>query len=427
MVQHFVAYVILAIGAVNSCYAFDLEVFQNSNQKPLILAAFIPDDEGAKRKAEEAKRKADEAKRKADEAKRQAAIRQRQADAAEAKRQADAAEAKRQADAAEAKRQADAAEAKRQADAVEAKRQADAAEAKRQADAAEAKRQAEITKRQAEASLVKPLVPNSQSPSAVVVEKKQPDVASRLALTTFKDCPDCPEMVKIPAGKFMMGSVLGEGKSDEYPQHQVSIREFAVARFEVSFKDWEDCLKDGVCDDGKMTVSWRKEENQPLNSASWVDAQNYVKWLSRKTGKQYRLLTEAEWEYVARAGTTTQYWWGNSTQPNGIANCDGCGSTQDNRQTAIVSSFKANPFGLYNITGNVFEWVEDCYHENYNNAPATGTAWSCDNLESYAVKRVLRGGAWSSPIEQVRSASRKKAYPVTQLNDYGVRVARSLP
>ena len=84
----------------------------------------------------------------------------------------------------------------------------------------------------------------------------------------------------------MMGSVLGEGKSDEYPQHQVSIREFAVARFEVSFKDWDDCLKDGVCDDGKMTVSWRKEENQPLNSASWVDAQNYVKWLSRKTGKR---------------------------------------------------------------------------------------------------------------------------------------------
>ena len=120
-----------------------------------------------------------------------------------------------------------------------------------------------------------------------------------------------------------------------------------------------------------MTVSWRKEENQPLNSASWVDAQNYVKWLSRKTGKQYRLLTESEWEYVARAGTTTQYWWGNSTQPNGIANCDGCGSPQDNRQTAIVSSFKANPFGLYNITGNVFEWVEDCYHENYNNAPVS--------------------------------------------------------
>ena len=363
MVQRFVAFIILAIGAVNSCYAFDLDVFQNSNQKPLVLAIILCDGSSQLPGCEaerEAKRKAEEDKRKAEEVRRQAAIRQRQADAAEAKRQAK----------------------------IEAERQVKI----------EAERQAKIA------------------------------IATPLTLTTFKDCPDCPEMVKIPAGKFMMGSVLGEGKPDEYPQHQVSIREFAVARFEVSFKDWDDCLKDGVCDDGKMTVSWRKEEMQPLNSASWVDAQNYVKWLSRKTGKQYRLLTEAEWEYVARAGTTTRYWWGNSTQPNGIiANCDGCGSTQDNRQTAIITSFNANPFGLYNIAGNVFEWVEDCYHENYNNAPVTGAAWSCDNVESYAVKRVLRGGGWSSPIEQVRSASRKKAYPVTQLNDYGVRVARSLP
>ena len=425
MVQRFVAFIILAIGAVNSCYAFDLDVFQNSNQKPLVLAIMFDNPPTPKPKPPTPKppTPTPTPKPKNSEAERQAKIETERLAKIEAERLAKI-EAERLAKI-EADRLAKI-EAERLAK-IETERLAKI-ETERLAKI-EAERLAKIEAERLAKIEADRLAKIEAERLAKIEAERLAKIAitNPLPLTTFKDCPDCPEMVKIPAGKFMMGSVLGEGKSDEYPQHQVSIREFAVARFEVSFKDWDDCLKDGVCDDGKMTVSWRKEEKQPLNSASWVDAQNYVKWLSRKTSKQYRLLTEAEWEYVARAGTTTQYWWGNSAQPKGIANCDGCGSTQDNRQTAIVSSFNANPFGLYNITGNVFEWVEDCYHENYNNAPVTGAAWSCDNVESYAVKRVLRGGGWSSPIEQVRSASRKKAYPVTQLNDYGIRVARSLP
>ena len=150
-------------------------------------------------------------------------------------------------------------------------------------------------------------------------------------------------------------------------------------------------------------------------------AQAYVRWLSGKTGEEYRLLSEAEWEYVARAGTTTAYWWGDDIGRN-RANCDGCGSRWDNRQTAPVGSFSANPFGLHDVHGNVWEWVEDCWNDGYRGAPTDGSAWESGECE----RRVLRGGSWYSVPELLRSADRDRYSAGGRLNNAGFRVARTL-
>jgi formylglycine-generating enzyme required for sulfatase activity len=162
----------------------------------------------------------------------------------------------------------------------------------------------------------------------------------------------------------------------------------------------------------------------PAIFVSWDDAQQYVAWLSKVTGKTYRLLTEAEYEYVARAGTTTSYSWGDDIGHAANANCDGCGSRrEDAKQTSPVGSYPPNVFGLYDMLGNVFEWVEDCYHANYARAPEDGSAWitggGCSN-------RVIRGGAWDSTPDSVRSAARSRSNALNQDFDLGFRVARTL-
>ncbi len=160
--------------------------------------------------------------------------------------------------------------------------------------------------------------------------------------------------------------------------------------------------------------------NQPVINVSWNDAQDYVKWLKEKTKKDYRLLTEAEWEYVARAGSTTAYWWGDAVG-RGNANCDGCGSQWDGKQAAPVGRFAANPFGLYDTAGNVWEWVEDCYHGSYDGAPKDGSAWKNGN----DCQRVLRGGSWNDGPGCVRSANRIRVGPDNRINYVGFRVARA--
>lgn len=239
---------------------------------------------------------------------------------------------------------------------------------------------------------------------------------------SFKDCQLCPEMVVVPAGQFFMGSREGEGRSDEQPQHEVFIsKPFAVSKFEVTFAEWDFCVADGGCFDNKTNDGGWGRDQRPVIFISWNDAKNYIKWLSRKTGKNYRLLTEAEWEYVARANTNTKAWWGEKITPN-IANCDGCGSIFDNKKTAPVNTFAPNKFGIVDILGNVYEWVEDCYINSYNEASADAAVFASQCDEG----RVLRGGSWSTSYEKLRSAIRKKASPITQMDDYGMRIARDL-
>ena len=234
----------------------------------------------------------------------------------------------------------------------------------------------------------------------------------------FKECTDCPEMVLVPAGKFVMGSPR-DGPVEEHPPHEVTIaRAFAVSKFELTFDEWDACVAHGDCDVDKEAHDWGRGR-QPVINVSWDDAQRYVAWLSRITGKTYRLLTEAEWEYAARGGKQTTYSWGDEIGTNN-ANCASCGSEWDSKSSAAVGSFAANAFGLYDMHGNVWEWVEDCYDDNYDGAPTDGSARTgaeCD--------RAVRGGSWLAGPQYIRSASRSGIQPSLRDRSIGFRVART--
>jgi formylglycine-generating enzyme required for sulfatase activity/cellulose biosynthesis protein BcsQ len=244
---------------------------------------------------------------------------------------------------------------------------------------------------------------------------------------TFRECTSepakdyCPEMVVVPAGSFLMGSSQSEAGRypNEGPQHEVKIaRLFAVSKFELTFDDWDTCVAYGDCGD-VSDAGWGRGR-RPVILVSWDDAQQYVRWLSKITGKSYRLLSEAEYEYAARAGTQSHYPWGDDIGKSN-ANCNGCGSQWD-IQTAPVGSFAPNAFGLYDMVGNVSEWVEDCYHPNYDGAPADGSAWISGGCEH----RVARGGSWSSIPPALRSASRQANTTAYQSSNVGFRIARTL-
>ncbi len=241
----------------------------------------------------------------------------------------------------------------------------------------------------------------------------------------FKECAtDCPEMVVVPAGSFTMGSPTTEKgyNAVEEPQHKVTIRQpLAVSKFELTFADWDACAANGDCDP-HVTDSSFGRGRQPVINVTWDDAQHYVAWLSKMTGKTYRLLTEAEYEYAARAGTQTAYPWGDDIG-RGNAACNGCGSQWDMRQPAPVGSFAANRFGLYDMVGNVFESVEDCVHGNYNGAPTDGSAWieggDCN-------RRIVRGGSWNYTPDYLRTASRSFGSTGGRTTYSGFRVGRTL-
>ena len=239
----------------------------------------------------------------------------------------------------------------------------------------------------------------------------------------FKDCAECPLMIGVPAGSFTMGSPSGEyGRdSDEGPQHLVRIGYgFAVGVYEVTFSEWEACVSDGGCNGYRPDDRGWGRGNRPVINVSWEDAESYVGWLSAKTGESYRLLSESEWEYVARAGTETKYSWGNEIGDN-LGNCYGCGSRWDYEQTATVGSYSANSFGLYDVHGNVWEWVQDCYNDNYRRAPSDGSAWESGDCS----ERVLRGGCWFDKPSLLRSAGRGRLTTGRRGSFIGFRVARS--
>jgi formylglycine-generating enzyme required for sulfatase activity len=247
---------------------------------------------------------------------------------------------------------------------------------------------------------------------------------------TFKDCDDCPEMVVVPPGSFMMGSPVTEKgrSSDEGPQHPVNFaRAFAVGKFAVTFDEWDACVADGGCNGYKALDAGWGRGRRPAIYVSWDDAKAYVDWLSRKTGKPYRLLSEAEREYVARAGTVTPFWFGSSISSqqanyNGDYVYDGGSKGEYRHQTLLVDAFEENPWGLYQVHGNVWEWTEDCYNDNYRGAPSDGSAWT----DGDCGRRVLRGGSSIDYPRDLRAASRNADPADFRTMDDGFRVARDL-
>jgi formylglycine-generating enzyme required for sulfatase activity len=233
--------------------------------------------------------------------------------------------------------------------------------------------------------------------------------------TTFRDCDICPELVVVRAGSFMMGS--NDGRFDEKPARRVTIgAPLAVGKFEVTFAEWDACVADGGCKHKPDDRGWGRGQ-RPVMNVSWNDiTKQYLSWLSRKTSKRYRLMTEAEWEYAARAGTTTEYAFGDTISKS-QAQFSKWGSAG---KTATVGSFKSNAFGLHDMYGNVFEWVQDCYKDSYSGAPTDGSAVTTGNCDS----RVLRGGSWYSYPQVLRSALRLRSAPVNRSFDYGFRVVR---
>jgi len=221
-----------------------------------------------------------------------------------------------------------------------------------------------------------------------------------------------PKMVVIPAGKFQMGNF--QGNSDEKPVHWVSISKFAIGKYEVTFKEY-DKFANATGREKPDDEVWGRGD-RPVINVSWHDAVAYTEWLSKQTGKQYRLPSEAEWEYAACAGTKTKYWWGNEIGQN-RANCKGCGS-QWAYKTAPVGSFKANKFGLYDTVGNVLEWVADYWHVNYEGAPDDGSVWKGGSFQ------VLRGGSWSDYPDIARAAYRSRDNPGISSSIVGFRVVR---
>jgi formylglycine-generating enzyme required for sulfatase activity len=239
---------------------------------------------------------------------------------------------------------------------------------------------------------------------------------------SFKDCPECPTMVVVPAGEFLMGSPSSEPErhSGEV-QLPVSIgRPFAVGKFAVTRDEWEGCVADRGCN------GYRPPDlglgKRPVVLVNWDHAKAFTTWLSLKTGKTYRLLSEAEREYVTRAGTTTPYWWGSSISPR-HAHYAGDGSQGTDRWVAMpVDSFMANPWGFYNLNGNVREWTEDCWNESNKGQPGNGSARTASACRA----RVVRGGSFDSQPSSLRAAYRNGI--VTDLSDLstGFRVARTL-
>ena len=235
----------------------------------------------------------------------------------------------------------------------------------------------------------------------------------------FRDCPRCPDMVVLPAGIFLMGR--GDRLSKNHP---VTIAEpFAVGRYEVTFAEWDACVAEGGCNGYKPEDNNWGRGHRPVINVSWEDAQDYLYWLGRKTGVSYRLLSEAEWEYAVRAGTTTAYYWGDYEKRDAIcayANVVGCDSKE---MTMLVGSFRPNPFGLFDMIGNVQEWTADCWNDTYEGAPADGRAWQQGNC----TRRVTRGGSYHRKDDSHDSASRLSASSRERTGFIGFRVARTAP
>jgi formylglycine-generating enzyme required for sulfatase activity len=242
-------------------------------------------------------------------------------------------------------------------------------------------------------------------------------------------------MVVVPAGEFLMGSSPSEidARTKEYPDHKswwqsespqrkvTLAKPFSVGKFETTFAEWDACVAAGGCKHKPDDKGWGRGKRPAIN-VSWDDiTKQYLPWLSRKTGKSYRLLTEAEWEYAARAGTTTRYAFGDSITKSQAQFSEGPSGSAG--KTVEVGSFKANAFGLHDMHGNVWEWAQDCWNTNYQGSPVDGSAWTTGDCSV----RMLRGGSWRNPARiHLRSANRNRSTIDSRDFNYGFRVARTL-
>lgn len=214
-------------------------------------------------------------------------------------------------------------------------------------------------------------------------DSKRPPIEGKKQGEENKACSDCPELISIPGNKF------------------------AIGKFAVTFDEWDACVAGGGCGGYQPPDNGWGRGNRPVINVSWNDAQTYIQWLSHKTGKSYRLPSEEEWEIAARAGTTTEYYWGNDVGHNN-ANCDGCGSEWDNRKTAPVGSFRPNAFGLYDMMGNVWQWTDTCWQGN-------------------CVKHVFCGGSWNHRPQDMRATTRNWFDTTKRMRYLGFRLAMTLP
>jgi formylglycine-generating enzyme required for sulfatase activity len=243
-------------------------------------------------------------------------------------------------------------------------------------------------------------------------------------LPAFKDCDACPEMIVLPADSFDMGASPNDRKAipEEHPRHRVAIARFAIGKFEVTFAQWGACVAVARCAGPSPDKVEPSSANLPVLGIKREDALAYVAWLSEISGRRYRLPTEAEWEYAARAGTTTTYWWGDSAG-KANAKCRDCDEPVPRPMPAPVGSFPANAFGLHDMLGNIHEQVADCWHSDYVGAPAEGAAW-IDGGDCR--RRVMRGGSFLYETWGVRSSARAWLDDGYAFVDSGLRVAASL-
>jgi formylglycine-generating enzyme required for sulfatase activity len=243
---------------------------------------------------------------------------------------------------------------------------------------------------------------------AALRQRGEPALARATPGGSLRDCPECPELVIVPRGSARLAS--GRDVTIAAP--------FAVGKFEVTFAEWDACVAQGGCSHRPDDRGWGRGR-QPVMNVNWDDAQQYVTWLSRKTGKSYRLLSEAEWEYAAQAGTDRE---ASVAEGAGQANCYGCGSRWDNKQTAPVGSFAANAFGLHDMIGNVWEWTADCWNESHAGTSTDGHARTSGDC----ARRALRGGSWYDIPRVARSANRVRGTTGDRFDSFGFRVARPL-
>ncbi|HYQ72888.1 MAG TPA: SUMF1/EgtB/PvdO family nonheme iron enzyme [Gammaproteobacteria bacterium] len=255
-----------------------------------------------------------------------------------------------------------------------------------------------------------------------VVEDSEPAVARVAAVRSFRDAlaggVKGPVMMELPAATYKMGSLGNSLNFDESPRHAVSLPGFSISKYEVTFAEYDRFAR-ATGRRLPYDENWGRG-NRPVINVSWKDAVAYTEWLSRQSGKSYRLPTEAEWEYAVRAGGGSRHWWDDEAE--GVyANCFNCGSDWDNRQTSPVGSFPANRFGLHDMAGNVQEWTQDCYQTGYTDAPADGSAL----LIPECTQRTVRGGGYTSPLDTLRSARRGQYDQDTRLDNIGFRVVRN--
>ena len=255
-------------------------------------------------------------------------------------------------------------------------------------------------------------VQTAPRPAAPSPAQPLPSAPPSTVRAEFRDCPTCPVMLPVPPGSFAMGS---SGDASERPVHRVVIAPFALSKLLVTVEEWSGCVADGGC---AYKPPAQATTGKPVTNLSWDDAAQYVQWLRKVTGKPYRLPTEAEWEYAARAGTTTRYSWGDQVIP-GRADCNGCGGQHDARSPQVMTGLPANPWGFFAMGGSAAEWVADCWRPTYQNAPVDGSAWTAPGCD----RRVLRGGSWMNPPSDITVSSRNFYDAGVRYIANGMRVA----